>query len=366
MFQRTFIALIVATWINHLSATTSFGQVYERTGWEAPLSTLFHGVSGTLRIVDQNTLEVINFHYDGGGPTVYFYLGQDDTYFSFREGLLVGPLLTGQVYEGDSFIIDLPPGHTLDPYTAVSVWCADYEVNFGSGSFGSVMDYKVVFDATWSGETHQHFPPGPHFSGLIGGTHNAQTTFWDLGGQASAGIEAMAELGAKSPLSSEINSAIQKGTAYSLISDGGINPSPSTVSTVFTMHSAHPLVSLVSMIAPSPDWFVGVSGLPLYQEGHWLSEVTVDLYPYDAGTDSGPNFISANQDTQPQDPITEISGFPFENDPPLGTFTFRLLCDNPPIGDINGDCRVDYEDFALMASNWLLDCSQTPGQPNCQ
>ena len=49
--------------------------------------------------------------------------------------------------------------------------------------------YKVTFTATWSAATHPtSFPPNPHFSGLIGGAHNASVTFWEAGSTASVGI----------------------------------------------------------------------------------------------------------------------------------------------------------------------------------
>lgn len=35
------------------------------------------------------------------------------------------------------------------------------------------------------------------------------------------------------------------------------------------------------------------------------------------------------------------------------------------IGDLNGDCKVNLEDFAFMAENWLLDCNQTPDDLGC-
>ncbi len=343
----------------------TFADVYDRTGWQAPLSTLFHNVSGTVTIVDANTLLVEDFNYDGGGPAVYFYLGADNTQSSFNSGLGIGPLLTGTVFTNDTLLVDLPGAQTLDGYTAISVWCEDFDVNFGSGTFGSVVQYEVTFDATWSVGTHTNFPPNPHFSPLIGGTHDASVNFWQVGANASNGIESMAETGATSTLSSEVQAAILSGVAYTIISGGGIGLSPDSVTTTFDIHSAHPRVTLVSMIAPSPDWFVGVSDLPLFEDGQWHREVVVDLWPYDAGTDSGVNFTSANADTNPADPITLIGGFPFTGDPPLGTFTFKLVCPNPPPGDINGDCRVDLVDFATLAGNWLLDCTLTPADPEC-
>src|SRR4051794_39433967 len=92
---------------------------------------------------------------------------------------------------------------------------------------GSVAQYEVTFNATWSQATHPtDWPVGAHFSPLIGGTHNANDSFWRAGGMASPGIEAMAELGATSPLRSEVSARITAGDAYSAISGGGIFPSP--------------------------------------------------------------------------------------------------------------------------------------------
>ncbi len=346
--------------------TCTPAEYYERAGWEAQLSTIYHNVSGTVRILDHNSLEVENFDYDGGGPAVYFYLGTENTQQAFLNGIPAGSLLSGPIYNNEAFTIDLPPGQTMDMYNAISVWCVDFRVNFGSGTFGSVVRYEVTFDASWSSQTHQNFPPNPHFSGLIGGTHSSDRIYWQLGSLASDGIEDMAELGSKSPLNLEFNNDISGGDAYSLISGGGINPSPGSISATFQMHSAFPNITLVSMIAPSPDWFVGVSGLPLFEDGRWLDNVVVELPPYDAGTDSGVDFTSPNADTNPAELITEITGFPFMGNPPLGTFTFRLICDNPLPGDVTGDCRVDLADFAAIASHWLVDCNVTPSHPACQ
>ena len=86
-----------------------------------------------------------------------------------------------------------------------------------------------------------------------------------------------------------------------------------------------PLVTLVSMVAPSPDWFVGTSGVSLIENGYWVAENVVTLWPYDSGTDSGVSYTSPNQDTNPQEPISLITDGPLGNGVPLGTFTFTLL-----------------------------------------
>lgn len=53
---------------------------------------------------------------------------------------------------------------------------------------------------------------------------------------------------------------------------------------VFRVDSKHHLVSLVSMLGPSPDWVVGVSALELCMDnGTWIEEKVMNLYPWDAG-----------------------------------------------------------------------------------
>lgn len=189
--------------------------------------------------------------------------------------------------------------------------------------------YKVTFTSTWSMQTHPDgFPGNPHFSRLVGGTHNDMVSFWDNGGLATQGIQNMAELGATAALESEVQDAIDAGTAEYILVGGGINPSPGSVSLNFSVTSEFPRVTLTSMIAPSPDWFVGVSGLSLWQNDDWVDSLTVDLYLYDAGTDDGTDYTSANAASSPHVPIMPISGYPVEvNDevPPLGTFTFTRM-----------------------------------------
>ncbi len=185
-------------------------------------------------------------------------------------------------------------------------------------------NYTVTLDATWSATTHPlTFPPSPHFSGLIGGTHNASVAFWEAGQLASTGIKQMAEWGSQSALAAEVATAITAGNAGEVVSGDVLWVSPGQVTTSFTISPDHPLISLVTMIAPSPDWFAGVNGLSLLDGQQWLSEVVVDLYPYDAGTDSGLNYTSGDQVTVPADPITTIVT-PFAAGVPVGTLTFRL------------------------------------------
>ena len=139
--------------------------------------------------------------------------------------------------------------------------------------------YRVTFDAVWSSTTHPtDFPSNAHFSGLIGLTHTPNVALFELGTIASPGMVNMAETGGKSPLDSEIQTVIAGGQGQTLISGGGIGTSPGTVSVEFDIENSHPLVSITTMIAPSPDWFVGVRDLNLFENGDWTNSLTCLLY----------------------------------------------------------------------------------------
>ena len=187
--------------------------------------------------------------------------------------------------------------------------------------------YVVVFDATWHETTHA-VPPNPHFSGLIGGTHGDAVRFWEEGGIASEGMKRMAEIGAQSPLDEEVVAAMAVGTAEALLAGENLRGSPGSTRLEFEVSLDYPLVTLVTMVAPSPDWFVGVSALSLFENGDWVREKEVALTPWDAGTDSGVTFVSADRPTRPRQAIARITTAPLAVNgvaAPLGRFTFRRL-----------------------------------------
>lgn len=189
--------------------------------------------------------------------------------------------------------------------------------------------YAVTFESTWSRETHpDDFPPDAHYSRLVGGTHSSRVRFWAAGAPASAGIQAMAERGRTTPLDSEVQAAVAAGTARGLILGDALDGSPGVGRAEFEIGRDHPLVTLVTMVAPSPDWFVGVDSLSLVDGGDWVAERRVTLLPWDAGTDSGPSYRSPDQETQPRGTIQPLTGYPVARGgqvAPFGSFSFRRV-----------------------------------------
>ena len=184
--------------------------------------------------------------------------------------------------------------------------------------------YRVTFEGKWTTTATAPgvaVPGGAHFSPLIGAVHNAQVTFWSSGGTASAGIESMAEVGGTSTLKTEITTA--GSDASSTIERSGNIGATATVTVDITLSPSHPLVTLVTMIAPSPDWFVGVAGVSLLDaQNEWLASHAVDLFPYDAGTEDGTEFSLSNDATDPRGTITSITGTGKFSNAPIATLTF--------------------------------------------
>lgn len=191
--------------------------------------------------------------------------------------------------------------------------------------------YQVLFDATWSQATHPtNWPANAHWSGLVGGVHHGAVHFFRLGETSSEGIRRMAELGQQAALLAEVAAAQTNGTALFQLAGSGLTSSPGSRPLLFPqpMNRDYPLVTLCSMIAPSPDWFVGVDSVSLIENDQWVSNKVVTLYGNDAGTDSGVSYASPDLVTVPRGGATQFTGFPaIQNGVivPFGTFTFTRL-----------------------------------------
>ncbi len=189
--------------------------------------------------------------------------------------------------------------------------------------------YRVTFEGNWTrASTPGGVAPGGHFTTLIGGVHGSGVTFWRAGERASPGVEGVAEEGFTGTFRSEVagsphtRSVIRQG-----VSGGGTGSARFDIDVTRT----HPRVTLLSMIGPSPDWFVGVSGVSLLDGAdEWRESHVVDLFPYDAGTEEGDDFSLSNPDTSPQGVITRIAGTgPFSN-VRMARLTFTRLTTPPP------------------------------------
>lgn len=113
-----------------IGTDTQCSTSHSLVGATANLSSIAHGVSGALTVIDDCTLEFTNFSYDGGGPAVYFYAGTNGIYNDSNANQ-ISSLLTGTVFSNNTVRLVLPNTVTLDNFDSISVWCIDFNANFG-------------------------------------------------------------------------------------------------------------------------------------------------------------------------------------------------------------------------------------------
>jgi len=206
--------------------------------------------------------------------------------------------------------------------------CSTQSLQSGQNYCSGSANYTVIFQSQWSAVIHpSDFPDNPHYSKLVGAVHNADFTLWQTGAMASSGVKYVAEQGNNYAIEKEINQAIKLKSAKAYIDGVDMKVSPGIVQTEFTVDKHFPKVSLISMIAPSPDWFVGVSGLSLCENNTWVVNKTLALKAYDSGTDSGIAYTAENKETVPKTAISLLTnGIHNENGKILqmATISFKL------------------------------------------
>ena len=194
--------------------------------------------------------------------------------------------------------------------------------------------YELTFDALWSATEHPtNFPAGEwpavpgaaHYSPIIGASHSEAMTIWSSGGMAIEGVENVAETGDRTVLETMIDGS--PNVLSKILHPAGFASPDVTIGPItFEVNDANPLVSFVTMVAPSPDWFVGVSRLDLRDGGGYVDSLTVDLFAYDAGTEDGTMFATDNPDTDPQAAIALVDQAAyFGGTEPIGRATFTLI-----------------------------------------
>lgn len=192
----------------------------------------------------------------------------------------------------------------------------------------SIANYDILVSTIWNATDHTSIPTDPHWSPLAGATHKNPNDILQFGVPApmSNGIKNIAETGNTSNFQTEIAG---NPDADQYLQDG-FSPRQAEGSEAelngISVSEDFPYITLVSMVAPSPDWFIAInsenlrSGNPSVNNG-WKATYTVDMFAYDAGTDSGTDYESGNSVTTPRENISMISGAPI-NGNRMGTITF--------------------------------------------
>ena len=228
-----------------------------------------------------------------------------------------------------------------------------------AAALGEVRTYEVEISSHWTTMTHPGaFPNNAHLTPFAGAVHNADVSLWSVGALATPGLKQLAETGSNGIFANEAQAAVDAGDAFAVIQrTRWVCPPQISHSLCGTgmfeieVDSDYPLVTLASMIGPSPDWFVGLVAEPMMVDGGWVIEKSLPMHPYDGGTrsndDSFALFGPLNDPPQPVSLITDETG-QLIGGQSIGTFTFRLKCP----ADLNGSGDVDGSDLAVLLAAW--------------
>ncbi len=187
------------------------------------------------------------------------------------------------------------------------------------------ISYRLRFERYWNESQVEPgtYPGNAHFTQLAIATHD-ETPLWLPGQAASPGLEDLAETGSTTRIEAEVRARVSAGTA------GGYFEAPAPfigtleTETTFTVDLAHRFVSAASMVAPSPDWFVGIYGVDLAPAGEFVAQLGFELRPWDAGTEQGGLFRLENPDSDPRGAIAPRRR-PFVGDPVIGRITLTQI-----------------------------------------
>ncbi|KAL5284543.1 hypothetical protein ACFFRR_006683 [Megaselia abdita] len=101
------------------------------------LTTFAHGINGTVYAVDETTLFIKNFVYDGTGPDAFFWVGKtsrpspDGYIIPYPEDYIGSDPPVLQAHNYTDIILRLPMGKRIRDIRWLSVWCRRFTVDFG-------------------------------------------------------------------------------------------------------------------------------------------------------------------------------------------------------------------------------------------
>lgn len=128
----------VTNWTDSLGiATSAFYRVvrdsyHPKVGESATFTTHYHGATGTAHIVNNRTIELRNFYFDGGGLDVVVYVSPNS---NLIPGTSISGNLVGPPFVNETLSFTLPDGFDLDSLSYISIWCIDVSISFGDGMF---------------------------------------------------------------------------------------------------------------------------------------------------------------------------------------------------------------------------------------
>lgn len=102
-------------------------------GWIAEFTTHFHDTAGTAEILDESTIEIRDFVFDGQGINAKLFLANDGA--AFTEDYPLSDNLVGTPSDGDTLTLTIPDQAEFENWNLITLWCIPAGASFGDGVF---------------------------------------------------------------------------------------------------------------------------------------------------------------------------------------------------------------------------------------
>lgn len=194
----------------------------------------------------------------------------------------------------------------------------------GAAAAQEMRSYEVTVALNW--QVVDGKPDDPHWSRLIAVAHSNRYEMFADGDTASSGLALVATNGRVGVLQAELAETRRRDRAGAEVVLPGLPEEAGTFTFTLALTEQHDHVSFATMLAPSPDWFTGLGGVDLHPGEAWLDALTLPLWPWDAGVDSGPDYEGPNLPTQPRESVRLLTHPDFLTSGglrPIGTVTFQ-------------------------------------------
>ncbi|XP_072932373.1 spondin-1-like [Epargyreus clarus] len=193
--------------------------------------------------------------------------------------------------------------------------------------------YKVTVKFLWSETAFpKDYPlqrPKAQWSPIFGQSHNSSYTLYHVGDVAKPSVRNFAQYG---KLDGLIEEGEEDPKVYDQFSAPAVGAGTGETGNMVFVDGGHSLVSLISRIIPSPDWFIGVDSLDLCIDESWVDQLTLDLQPLDAGAASGLTFTAPRWETVPPEPVTKHG--PRQPNHPAAGFYYPNIRELPAIAKV--------------------------------
>ena len=189
------------------------------------------------------------------------------------------------------------------PILVRSIWCPDshpWDYSPTGGGLALPFPNGPPAAAAFEGPAHGGFP--------IAVTHGEHFKLWEVGNVANQCLSYLSSSGYPNNCESLVAGGRASGDVLANLTGHpqptcgeptNSNPTAGAANQTLRLRvdQAHSRLSLMYMLAPSPDWFTGLESVELCVDGTWAPQ-TIATQPYDAGIDSVATFTHV--DTGPR------------------------------------------------------------------